>query len=481
MAKKKKKKNSYTEEDLKDCLNAITKHNMKVKKAAQQYGIPSSTVFDRLHGKTKADSKRGPKRVLTEEEETSLYHFCVHMSEIGCGITVAMLCCFALAIIQEREPSRKLPPKKDWARKFRNRHNLSLKKASVVTRALYCNSSVENFDLYFKKLGDVYAKYNIGNKPAMIWNMDESWFGKKQEGFRRRTIAKRGSSPTYQQQVFTAEHTTLLSCANAAGDVMPSCLIYTDCLPAERYKNLFPDDWVIGWTKSGYVSKQLFEQWFEKVFVPRCGATKDQPVLLIMDNCAAHFSLKVIKLAQANNIHIMCEPAHTSHHVQPMDKLFHPLQDEFSKRCHASKCVDIHATVNKGSFVVKLHEAMDHAWSPGAVKGAFRRTGIYPLDRTKISNEGLPSKSPSPSSSTSSGSVSSSLSPKSPRIRCSTCGARPNVLVETGLVNKSLQHVLLPPNIPDARKEKKQPNRRSLVPSGTLITCEYAAFTYLCA
>ena len=225
----------------------------------------------------------------------------------------------------------------------------------------------------------------------------------------------------------------------------------------------------MAWTKSGYISKDVFEKWFETVFLTKCGSSPDQPVLLIMDNCSCHFSLKVIKLAIQHNIHIMCEPAHTSHHVQPLDKLFHPLQQEFSNRSHAARCVDLQACVNKGNFAAVVHESMDHAWSKGAVKGAFRRTGIYPLDRSKISNENLPDKSPE--SSTSSSNAPSPNTPKSPK-HCPTCGRRENVLVQQGLVNKELQNILVPPTLPPA-KEKK-PNRRSLVPSGTLITGKFA-------
>ena len=179
--------------------------------------------------------------------------------------------------------------------------------------------------------------------------------------------------------------------------------------------------------------------------------------------------MKVIRSGLQHNIHIMCEPAHTSHQVQSMDKLFHPLQDEFEKCCYAAKVVDIHSCVNTGNFVVKLHEAMEFR----QVKAGFKRTGIYPVDRTQISNKVLTKKSetsvskPStPTTNHTPTSTSSDTSPSTPS-ECPTCGARKNVLVSCGIVDESLQHILVPPNMPDKKIPK---NRRSMVPSGQLIT-----------
>lgn len=283
---------------------------------------------------------------------------CRHMCEIGVGLTTYLLCTFALAIIRQRIPSKKLAPKKDWARKFRKRNNLSLRKGSVLSKARYTNNNPRIFTSYFSKLEDLYSKLNVSDKPNLIWNMDETYFGKKQEGNNRKVISPKGSQQVHQRQFFTATHTTVLACINAAGIYMPPVICYTDSLPSERYLQAIPEEWSLCWTGSGYISTQVFEQWFEKVFVERCGATAEQPAVLIMDNCSTHFSMKVIDLAIERNIHIMCEPAHTSHRLQPLDKIFHSIQDEFEQQCLSSQLVDLDSTVTKGCFTMKLRQAI---------------------------------------------------------------------------------------------------------------------------
>ena len=172
----------------------------------------------------------------------------------------------------------------------------------------------------------------------------------------------------------------MISCVNAAGQYLPSTLIYTKSLPTERYKNLIPQDWTLAWSNTGYITTKLFEQWFVQTFVPRCGATKEKPVLLIMDNCSTHYSRLVIETAIENNIHLLCEPPNTSHLVQPLDKIFGPLKDEFNTLCYSSKVVDAHACINKGNMAVFVNKAQESTWSPSVVKSGWQRTGLHPLD-----------------------------------------------------------------------------------------------------
>ena len=46
-----------------------------------------------------------------------------------------------------------------------------------------------------------------------------------------------------------------------------------------------------------------------------------RPVLLIQDGHASHMSIGLIELARANDVHLLCLPAHTTHILQPLDVL----------------------------------------------------------------------------------------------------------------------------------------------------------------
>ena len=48
------------------------------------------------------------------------------------------------------------------------------------------------------------------------------------------------------------------------------------------------------------MDKELFYEWFVKLFIPNCG--KQRPVALLMDNHDSHLSTKVIDAARENEV-----------------------------------------------------------------------------------------------------------------------------------------------------------------------------------
>ena len=65
------------------------------------------------------------------------------------------------------------------------------------------------------------------------------------------------------------------------------------------------------------------------------GIPPARPVLLIKDGHTSHTSIEVIELACANNVDLLCLPAHTTHILQPLDVgVFKSFKAHFSKTCH---------------------------------------------------------------------------------------------------------------------------------------------------
>ena len=73
-------------------------------------------------------------------------------------------------------------------------------------------------------------------------------------------------------------------------------------------------------SESGWMEKENFLSWFEKLFLPSVKACLDSgPVVLIFDGHHSHISINLLELARARNVHLVCLPAHTSHILQPLD------------------------------------------------------------------------------------------------------------------------------------------------------------------
>ena len=93
-------KASYSLEELDIAVQRIKEEGLSYRKAAAQYGIPRSTLYDHVTGKA-VSSKRGPPTVLTTAEEQMLVDWALHMADIGYGHTREQLCATVKEILDK--------------------------------------------------------------------------------------------------------------------------------------------------------------------------------------------------------------------------------------------------------------------------------------------------------------------------------------------------------------------------------------------
>ena len=43
----------------------------------------------------------------------------------------------------------------------------------------------------------------------------------------------------FDQQLFSSQHQTVVACVNAEGQFLPHTIIYTSCIPTDRYSDNF--------------------------------------------------------------------------------------------------------------------------------------------------------------------------------------------------------------------------------------------------
>ncbi|KAJ8964810.1 hypothetical protein NQ314_004617 [Rhamnusium bicolor] len=74
----------YSEEALRDALLQIRNNNFSVRKASRIYGVPKTTIHDRLSGRiAEKPSKMGPSPVLSTAEENALVEWCINLAKYG--------------------------------------------------------------------------------------------------------------------------------------------------------------------------------------------------------------------------------------------------------------------------------------------------------------------------------------------------------------------------------------------------------------
>ena len=93
----------WTQESLDQAIAAVHK-GTSIRRAADMFGVPRSTLHDHVSGKVEQFAKQGPKPYLNTEEEEELASFLVRCARIGYPHTRLQV----LSIVQNIVNSKKL-------------------------------------------------------------------------------------------------------------------------------------------------------------------------------------------------------------------------------------------------------------------------------------------------------------------------------------------------------------------------------------
>ncbi|KAL1509724.1 hypothetical protein ABEB36_004419 [Hypothenemus hampei] len=88
---RKTNKNSWTQENMRNAINAILKENKSIRKVGREYGIPESTIRKRINQKQTQPGNLGRNAVFSQEQEAELVEYIINMSQTYFGITQMQL------------------------------------------------------------------------------------------------------------------------------------------------------------------------------------------------------------------------------------------------------------------------------------------------------------------------------------------------------------------------------------------------------
>ena len=216
------------------------------------------------------------------------------------------------------------------------------------------------FDLLEKTLKD----NNLLNKPAQIYNVDETGMA----------YEHRGSQIKAQ--------TMVVACVNAIGQAIPPYVIYNaktlnpewikDGLPGTKYAN----------SENGWINTDIFKHWFNNHFLTH--AVSSRPLLLILDGHKTYYQPHVCQEAKKSEVIIFCLPPST-HVSQRLGMcVFKPLKTEWNKATHMFQSKNPGVQITKYNFSRLLKEAWENAMLSSNICVGFRNAGIYPLNRDKV-------------------------------------------------------------------------------------------------
>ena len=364
---------------------------MSLRAASKQFGIPRSTIQKRL--KTHIPNARKSlgrfNRAFTDEMENELKRRVLEMESAFYGISMMDLRRAAYDFAEGNNINHPFNRHtrlagKDWAIDFNRRHRISVRTPQSTSMSRVVAFDREKVSRFFELLKVIYDRDGI--PPHRVYNLDETGItsvpkpgkilaltGRKQVG--RIASGEKGRT------------VTVVAAICASGQFLPPVMIF----PRKRMNDRLLKDatpGTIGFVSgNGWIDSPLFVAYLDH-FIQYSHASKENKVLLILDNHVSHKSIEAIEKANENGVVLLTLPPHTSSKLQPLDhSVFRSLKVNYSKEC------DRWMTNNHGKKITEydmagiLNPAFLRAMTPSNIISGFRSTGIYPYDPNVITED----------------------------------------------------------------------------------------------
>ena len=165
---------NWTSDNLRRACDAIH-DGMSVRRAAEEYGIPRSTLHDYVTGRVVFGAKSGPKAYLTPSEEEELVTFLSGMSSVGNSCSVKQTLEIVQAVVNKKGID--VTVTSSWWKSFKSRHkDVVLRNPEMLTHCRITGASDANIENYFDLLEKTIYEAEINERPCQIFNLDESGF-----------------------------------------------------------------------------------------------------------------------------------------------------------------------------------------------------------------------------------------------------------------------------------------------------------------
>ena len=351
-----------------------------VRKAAEMFGVPRSTLHDHISGKVELYAKQGPKPYLTTEEEEELANFLLRCARIGYPHTRQQV----IGLVQEVVNSKDMEVvvTNGWWERFLQRHSyLTLRTAVPLSYVRAMASDRDSLERYYDLLEETLRSNEIFDDPTRIFNCDETGMPLNPKPLK--VVSEVGNKNPCNVTGNLRSQITVLACTSAAGYPLPPFIIF-DCktLTKELTKGEVPGA-SYGLSNKGWMDGELFKDWFVGHFLsyaPSC-----RPLLLLLDGHSSHFCPEVIRTAAAEGTIVFALPPHTTHLSQPLDKgAFAPLKIEWRKAVQNFIFKNPGRQITRYDFSALFAKAWSNAMTLPNIVAGFRVTGVYPFNRNAV-------------------------------------------------------------------------------------------------
>jgi hypothetical protein len=164
---------NWEESRLYKAFLAIKEDGFSIRRAAETYNVPKSTLQDRVTGRVEFGCKSGPETYLSDKEENELIDFLEGCTDIGYSRSKKQVIEMVQLVLYEK--GKNVTISEGWWYSFKRRHpQLTLRTAEPVSYARLLGTRREILERYFDLLELTFNEYDFHNNPCSIFNMDET-------------------------------------------------------------------------------------------------------------------------------------------------------------------------------------------------------------------------------------------------------------------------------------------------------------------
>ena len=386
---KKKTEKQYTTESLKKALDMIGK-GQTIRQAARNFDVPKSTLYCKLKNFSPLECRKGPKTVLSEEEENDIVKWILYCAERGFPVSKSQLLDSVqkfLSTSKKENPFKNNRPSKHWYHAFMRRHpNISQRTAQNLTTT---RASVTEDDIrkWFANVKEYFEKKNLLEiGPERVFNMDESSFMLVPKD--NSVLAKKGARSVYQIVGSNEKACLTVLFGAAASGTMPPPMILFDLktTPKKNVLDKIPKGWGVGNTERGWMTSESFFSYIANVFFKWLKQNNYTfPVILYLDGHSSHLTLPLCKFCQENQIELVALYPNATHILQPLDvALFHPLKECYRRILRQWRIDNDVVEVKKSMFGPILKLTLDSIDLTESIVSGFRCCGLFPFDSNAV-------------------------------------------------------------------------------------------------
>lgn len=373
----------YTDSDLSNALDAL-QSGLSLRKAAKDWGIPLSTLYDRSKGSTSRKDANKHNQRLSADQEASLADWILIQGQLGLAPTHEQIRHFVRRILAaggDRQPLGK-----HWISGFYARNpKIKTLRGKRTENSRIKSVTAEAIKAHFNNL-DLPAVRDI--PPECRWNMDETGI---MEGFGINGLvvgsAERKSIPVKSPQ--SRVWTSIVECISATGNALPPAVIFRGKTVQQQW---FPEPdelrtkyagWLFTSSPKGWINHELALEWLQRVFIPETHV-EGQARLLILDGHGSHVSNDFMWECFYHNIYLLYLPAHSSHITQPCDlSCFSVLKGAYRRHIGNLAFLTDSSPIGKRNFLRCYYQARTEAFTYRTIRSGWLASGLWPVNINK--------------------------------------------------------------------------------------------------